>query len=225
MALVVWGGRLRKECWMEFRNATCSEFAEKLNSKEPVPGGGGASALVGALASALGGMVASLTIGKKKYADVEEIMVSYKEQSLELQRQLLELIDEDARVFAPLAKAYGLPSGTEAEAAEKDRIMEGCLREACSVPQRIVELSCRVIELQKEFAKKGSRLAVSDAGVGAAFGMAALQGAALNVYINTKAMKDRDYAEKLNCKVQQAVETYSRMAEEIYQEVTGQLMV
>ncbi len=100
-------------------------WTDALASKAPVPGGGGASALAGALAAALGQMVANLTVGKKRYADVEEEM----QQSLFalniLQMELMALADKDAEVFAPLAAAYGLPSGTEEEQAEKDRIIGG----------------------------------------------------------------------------------------------------
>ena len=185
---------------MGFSTAACNEFVEVLASKAPVPGGGGASALVGAIGTALGNMVGSLTVGKKKYADVEEEMWALKGKCDVLQKDLLTLVERDAEVFEPLSKAYGMPRETEEEKAEKARVMEIVLKDACSVPMEIMEKCCEAIELIREFAAKGSALAISDAGVAAAFCKAALKGASLNVYINTKSMKNREYAQELDRK-------------------------
>ena len=183
---------------MGFSTVPCNEFVEVLGSKAPVPGGGGASALVGAVGTALGNMVGALTVGKKKYADVEEEMKELMAKATTLQDELLHLIERDAEVFEPLSKAYGMPRETEEEKAEKARVMEIVLKDACSVPMEIMEKCCEAIDLIVEFAAKGSALAISDAGVGATFCKAALEGASLNVYINTKSMKNREYAEELN---------------------------
>ena len=208
---------------MDFKNITCEDFVEELASKSPVPGGGGASALAGALGTALGNMVGSLTVGKKKYADVEEEMIALKDKADDLQKEFLRLVTRDAEVFEPLAKAYGLPRGTEEEKAEKDRVMESALKEACSVPIEIMERCKEALSLTSEFAEKGSVIAVSDAGVSAVFLKAALQGATLNVYINTKSMKDREYAETLNRRAWELLETGTALADEIYNRVTGKL--
>ena len=165
---------------MGYATKGCDEFVEVLSSKAPVPGGGGASALVGAVGAALCNMVGNLTVGKKKYADVEEELRGLMEQVTEIQNRFLQLIDEDAEGFAPLAKAYGLPSGTEEEKAKKAEIMEKCLNDACGVPMEIMENCCRAIDLIEIFAAKGSVLAVSDAGVAAACCRAALKGALLS---------------------------------------------
>ena len=175
---------------MGFSTSRCDEFVEVLASKAPVPGGGGASALVGAIGTALGNMVGSLTVGKKKYADVEEEMYELKGKADALQKELLHLIERDAEVFEPLSKAYGMPRNTEEEKAEKARVMEIVLKDACSVPMEIMERCCEAIDLIEVFAEKGSTLAISDAGVGATFCKAALEGASLNVFINTKSMKN-----------------------------------
>lgn len=212
-----------EEAKMDFVNTSCVDFVSVLSEKDPVPGGGGASALVGAVGTALGSMVASLTIGKKKYAEVEEEMCSLKEEAQKLQKELLELINRDAEVFEPLSKAYGLPKETEEEKAEKERVMEKCLKEACSVPFEILEKCCKAVALHESFAAKGSKLAVSDAGVGVVFCKAAMQGAALNVFINTKSMKDREYAEGINRKVRELLEEYEVRADKVYREVYGQL--
>ena len=208
---------------MGFSTVPCNEFVEVLASKAPVPGGGGASALVGAIGTALGNMVGSLTVGKKKYADVEEEMYALKAKCDTLQKELLALVEKDAEVFEPLSKAYGMPRNTEEEKAEKARVMEIVLKDACSVPMEIMEKCCEAIELIQEFAAKGSTLAISDAGVGAAFCKAALEGASLNVYINTKSMKNREYAEELNAKADAMLAKYSKMAEEILESVLGRL--
>ncbi len=208
---------------MGFSTVPCNEFVEVLGSKAPVPGGGGASALVGAVGTALGNMVGSLTVGKKKYADVEAEMYELKAKCDILQQELLALIEKDAEVFEPLAKAYGLPKETEEEKAEKERVMAIVLKDACSVPMEIMEKCCEALELIKEFAAKGSKLAISDAGVGAVFCKAALQGASLNVFINTKSMKDRAYAEELNAKANAMLAKYPPMADEIFEMVNKQL--
>lgn len=208
---------------MGFSTVPCNEFVEVLASKAPVPGGGGASALVGAIGTALGNMVGSLTVGKKKYADVEEEMYELKGKADALQKELLHLIERDAEVFEPLSKAYGMPRNTEEEKAEKVRVMEIVLKDACSVPMEIMERCCEAIDLIEVFAEKGSTLAISDAGVGATFCKAALEGASLNVFINTKSMKNREYADELNKKADEMLSVYTKKAEEIYQSVAARL--
>ena len=207
---------------MGFSTSTCTEFVEVLASKAPVPGGGGASALVGAVGTALGNMVGSLTVGKKKYLDVEAEMISLKQQSAELEKQLLHLVDEDARVFAPLSKAYGLPTTTDEEKAYKAEVMEKCLKDAAEVPMGIMRCACQALDILKQFAEKGSKMMISDAGCGAVCCRAALEAASLNVFINTKSMKDRQYAEELNAQADAMLAKYSSLAQEIYLQVTNQ---
>ena len=208
---------------MNFSDKSCKEFVEVLSTKAPVPGGGGASALVGAVGTALGSMVASLTVGKKKYADVEAEMYQLKEKAVELQEELLHLVERDAEVFEPLSKAYALPKETEEEKEKKAKIMEVALKDACSVPLEIMEKCCEAIDLLEVFGEKGSVMAISDAGVGAICCKAALQGASLNVYINTKSMTDRQYAESLNQKCDDMLAEYTIKADKIFESVCGRL--
>lgn len=208
---------------MSFSDKSCSEFVEVLASKAPVPGGGGASAMVGALATALGNMVGSLTVGKKKYAAVEEEMWELKDRCDRLQKDFLHLVERDAEVFEPLARAYSMPKNTEEEKAEKARVMEIVLRDACSVPMEIMEKCCEAIDIIAVFAEKGSVIAISDAGVGAAFAKAALQGASLNVYINTKSMADKALAAELNARCDRMLEEYTGKADAIFDSVLGRL--
>ena len=202
---------------------TIQEFLDVLSSKEPVPGGGGASALAGALGNALGQMVANLTIGKKKYALVEDEIKELAERMKGIQGQFTQLADQDAKVFAPLAKCYSLPSGTEEEKAYKAEVMEARLLDASLVPMEIMEKASEMLEIMDILADKGSRMAVSDVGVGVQFIRTALLGAVMNVYINTKSMKNREKAEEMNEKAEHLIKEGTEAADRIYQKVLEQL--
>lgn len=199
-------------------------WVDQLASKAPVPGGGGASALGGALAAALGQMVANLTVGKKRYADVEEEMQECLCKLNILQMELMALADKDAEVFAPLAEAYGMPSSTEEEKAEKDRVMEERLLAASLIPMMMLEKAASVLDYVELLEKKGSKMAVSDAGVAAQFARTALTGAVMNVYINTKSMKNRKVAEELNEKADELLAEGMKKADEIYNSVRRKLI-
>lgn len=208
---------------MSYTKESCEKFVEVLASKAPTPGGGGASALTGAVGVALGNMVGALTVGKKKYADVEEEIKAMMETSAKLQQELLDLVQKDADGFAPLAAAYGLPKETEEQKAEKERVLEEALKNACSVPFEIMEKCCQGIELCGRFAEKGSVMATSDAGAGAIFCKAALQAASLNVYINTKSIKDREYAQQANERSDAMLKEYMAKADAIIESVFAAL--
>ena len=200
---------------MDMTLATCREFVKVLASDAPAPGGGGAAALVGAIGTALGNMVGSLTVGKKKYADVQDEIIALKAKCDELQKQLLDQVEADEVNFLPLAKAYGIPK----DDPTRDKILEDATIVACAVPMKIMELCCEAIEAIKVFAEKGSRLAVSDAGCGAVCCKAALQSASLNVFINTKSLKNRPIAEEMNKKANDMLDKYCAMADAIFTNV------
>ena len=200
---------------MDFAQASCTEFVTVLASNAPVPGGGGASALVAAIGTALGNMVGSLTVGKKKYADVEEEIIALKAKCDKLQADLLAQIELDAKGFEPLSKAYGIPKDNP----DRDRILEDATVVACQVPVKIMELCCEALDAIAVFAAKGSRLAVSDAGCGAVCVKAALQAASLNVFINTKTLQNRELAEEMNKKCLGMLEKYCAMADGIFETV------
>ena len=202
---------------MDFAQASCTEFVTVLASNAPVPGGGGASALVGAIGAALGNMVGSLTVGKKKYADVEAEIITLKGKCDRLQKDLLDQIALDAKGFEPLAKAYGIPK----DDPNRDRILEEATMVACQVPMKIMELCCESLDAIAVFAEKGSRLAVSDAGCGAVCVKAALQAASLNVFINTKTLKNREAAEEMNKKCLDMLDKYGALADKIFETVKG----
>lgn len=208
---------------MSFSEQTIGDFSSLLSSKAPVPGGGGASALVGALAASLGGMVAALTVGKPKYAACEDEMRAALLEAERLRNRFLALMDEDAEAFAPLAAAYRLPKETEVERAARASIMETALRSAVEPPLAIMETCGEALQLIALCAEKGSAVAVSDAGVAASLCRAALEGASLNVFINTQPMQEREYAERLNFRARHMLVKYGLEADELFKKVSARL--
>ena len=202
---------------------TTIEFLNKLASGEPVPGGGGASAAVGAFAAALGSMVSNLTIGKKKYADVEAEVTALKEQLQILQEELIHLVDKDAEAFLPLAEAYRLPKNTEEEQAYKAQVMEEALYGASALPIQMMETILKVLRVLEKLSGKGSRLAISDVGVGALFAQAALESASLNVYINAGMMKNQERASQLIHRADDLIREGQLLKDQAYKVVLEQI--
>lgn len=196
------------------------KFLTELASSAPTPGGGGAAALCGALGIALGNMVGSLTLGKKKYADVQEDIAALNSRAEALRADFVALIDADAAAFAPLSRAYGIPKDDPARA----EIMEAALKRAAEPPLEIMRRCAAALDVIADYAAKGSALAISDAGCAAALTIAAMKAAALNVRINTKSMADREAADKMNAEAAGLYEKYEKEAEEIYQNVYGRLV-
>ena len=176
---------------------TIASWVDQLASKAAVPGGGGASALAGALGAALGAMAANLTIGKKKYADVQGEMTHAAQELTQKTEELLGGMEADAQAFAPLAKAYGMPSQTQREKDEKQRVLQQALKEAAQPPMQLIRTCLAVIEILQALSEKASRLVISDVGCGAALCRACLQTAALNVYINARMIQDRTIAQDM----------------------------
>ncbi|WML44013.1 cyclodeaminase/cyclohydrolase family protein [Neobacillus sp. PS3-40] len=201
-----------------------NDFIQELSSKSPVPGGGGASAYAGALGMALGSMVGNLTVGKKKYKEVEDDIIELLKKSEVVINNLKSLVAKDAEVFYPLSQAYGLPSTTEEEKLAKEAVLQEALVEASMVPLEIAKNCLEAIHLHEEYAKKGTRIAISDVGVGVIFCKAALQGAKLNVLINTKIMKDQELKRKIESELQEIEKVGLMKADKIYQQVEGMLL-
>lgn len=210
---------------MEMMEQSCTRFLAELAGKAPVPGGGGAAALVGAAGVALGNMVGCLTTGKKKYAAVEADIQALNARAEALRRELEALVQADAEAFAPLAAAYGLPKDTPAQAAHKAAVLEAALDTACAVPLEIMQKCAEGIVLVEQYAAKGSVLAVSDAGCAAALCKAALQSASLNVFINTKLMTDRPRADALDAQADALLNEYVPRADAVFASVTNKLRV
>ncbi len=197
---------------MKMLEKPATQFLAELSSNAPVPGGGGASAAVGAFAAALGMMVTNLTIGKKKYAEYEEELIACRARLEELRDQLIDLVDGDAVAFEPLSKAYSIPK----DDPSRDQIMEDALYEASVVPMSIMETVLAAAKELEILVEKGSRLAVSDVGVGILFAQAAIEGASLNVYINTKLMKNRERADEMNAKADAIIAEGAALQKSIY---------
>lgn len=204
---------------MKLTERTCREFADLLASKEAVPGGGGAAALVGALGVALNSMVANFSIGKKKFIDVEDKHRDILKRGYALKDELIELIDKDAENFLPLSKAYGIKATTDEEKAEKEKVLQDALKVACSAPVKMVECIYESILLHEELVDISSKLIISDVGVGVQCLKAALYSAQLNVVINVNSIKDEEYTSEVREKTEAMVEKGSRIADEVYAKV------
>lgn len=202
---------------------TMQEFMDTLASSAPVPGGGGASAYAAAIGMCLGSMVANLTTGKKKYAQYQEEIEQVLVQAEALTGELAEGMDKDAQAFEPLSKAYGLPKNTEEELQKRNEILEAALVTASEAPLALMEKILEALDILERLAVIGSKLAVSDVGVGVQMCKAALNGASLNVYINTKLMKDKERAGQMNEKADRIIQSGNEKADRIYQDVLQQI--
>jgi len=203
---------------------SCKDFVEVLSSKEPVPGGGGAAALVGAIGMALGNMVGNLTVGKKKYKDVEFEVYTIMEKATKLQQDLLSMVDGDAKVFGEVAKVYSMPKGTPKEKVARDLAMEKALKQACSVPMDIIRTALQAIKLQARLGEIGSIMALSDVGVGVLCLKAALISGKLNVIINLNGIKDESFVSKVSKEMEALVEEGIKIADETYAKVEQRLI-
>lgn len=199
---------------MAMAEKSCSQFLEVLASKAPVPGGGGAAAMGGAIGMALSNMVGNLTVGKKKFADVEDEVMSLLEQGSQIIEDLKKLVDRDAEVFEPLSRAYGLPKGTPEESAHKEKVMEDCSIEACSVPMEIMRKAYAGIKIHERMGQIGTKLAISDVGCGVIFLKAALISGQLNVMINLGAIKSKTFLDETNKEMEHLLKEGNRIADE-----------
>lgn len=200
------------------------EYIKELASKAPVPGGGGASAIAGALSAALSSMVCNLTIGKKNFAAVEEDIKNILSDMNKHMENFIKLSDKDAEVFYPLSQAYGFKPQNEEEKSLHEANMEKLLFDAAMVPLDIMKEANSMLNSIDFLAKKGSKLAVSDAGVAISLLRSAVCGAMMNVVINVKYMKDRDKAQNLMDEASEILENTMNKSDIIYREVLEVLL-
>ena len=200
-------------------NKTLKEFSELAASKDPTPGGGGVSALVGSLAASLGQMVTNLTYGKAKYIQYTAEIVDIRKELDILRTNLLECINNDAKAFEPLAKAYKMDKSDP----NYEATMEQCLRNAADVPFIILKYCARIIDLNERLAVIGSKISVSDAGTSVMLAHGAMYGAYINVLVNTRLMKDRTYADDFTKKAANILDEYSVRALNCYDDVCKRL--
>ncbi len=208
---------------MSMLNETCKDFNTVLASKAPVPGGGGAAAMGGAIGMALSNMVGNLTIGKKKYADVEDEAKELVAKGEKVIAALEALVDKDAEVFEPLSKAYGMPRETDEEKKLKAETMEACGKTACSVPLDIMRQAYAGIKIHQRMGEIGTMIAISDVACGVAFMKAALISGSLNVIININGIKDEEFNKAAKTEMDQLLADGSKIADETLELVLGKL--
>ena len=200
------------------------EYVKELGSKAPVPGGGGASAVAGALSAALAGMVCNLTVGKNSYIAVEDDVKKILEDMNKHMESFIKLSDKDAEVFYPLSQAYGFKPQNDEEKKLHEENMEKLLFDAAMVPLDIMKEAYGMLGAIDFLAKKGSKLAVSDAGVAVSMLRSAVCGAMMNVVINVKYMKNRSKAQNLMDEASELLENTMNKADIIYREVLEVLL-
>ena len=208
---------------MSMLDNSCKDFLSVLASKAPVPGGGGAAAMGGAIGMALSNMVGNLTTGKKKYADVEPEIIELIKSGDDIIKELENLVDKDAEVFEPLSKAYGLPKNTPEEIKHKEEAIEDCSKLACSVPIEIMRKSFEGIKIHARMAQIGTAIAISDVGCGVVFLKSALIAASLNIVINLNTIKDADFKEKMKSEMDSLIAEGSKMADDTFALVMNKL--
>lgn len=180
-----------------------SNFLDELASNSPTPGGGSVAALAGALGVALISMVGNLTVGKKKYEEVEEDIKKIISSSEKLRYELSQLIEEDVKVFNNFMATYKMPKETEDEKGIRAEMIQESLIKAAKVPLKVAYKCLDILSLSKEVAEKGNINVVSDAGVAALMAEAALESAILNVKINLKMIKDEKERTELSSSIKE----------------------
>jgi formiminotetrahydrofolate cyclodeaminase len=179
----------------QIKDTAIEPFLDQLASSAATPGGGSAAAIIGAMGAALVGMVCNLTIGKKKYADVEGEMKDVLAKTEALRMQLTGMIQDDVKAFDAVMGAYGMPKETDADKAARDKAIQAALKLATDVPLACARAAREVIDLAAIASDKGNLNVISDAGVGVLAGYAALRSAALNVFTNARMITDKTFAE------------------------------
>lgn len=205
------------------KDNSIATFLDDLASERPTPGGGGAAAVSGAIGAALVSMVANLTIGKKNYEAVEEDLKVARAKAEALRAELTGAIEEDVVAFNSVMGAYGLPRGTDEEKAKRAEAIQAALKDATLAPLRAVKACFEVIRLSAIAADKGNLNVISDAGVAVLAANAGLRSAALNVFINAKAIKDRDFAEKQIAEVNALLSEAAQTTEAVYETVRNKI--
>ncbi|MEX1061242.1 MAG: methenyltetrahydrofolate cyclohydrolase [Methyloceanibacter sp.] len=199
------------------------EFLDALASQAATPGGGGAAAIIGAMGAALVSMVCNLTIGKKKYAEVEPEMKDVLAKTEALRLRLTDMIEDDAKAFDAVMGAYGMAKETDQQKTARDQAIQAALKQATDVPMRCCHAAREVIDLAAIAADKGNLNVISDAGVGVLAAYAALRSAALNVFTNARMINDKTFAEAKLKELNQLLAGAEAATEKAYGIVRGKL--
>jgi len=194
------------------------EFLDELGSDSPAPGGGSVAALSGALAAALGEMVCNLTIGKEKYADVEDEIKNILRDCKKIREELIKLVDKDTQAFNEVMKAFKLPKENEEQIEIRRKAIQDAFKNAALVPFETAKKSFEVLKLAKIIAEKGNKNSITDSGVSALLACSAVKAAIYNVRIYLSSIKDEHFVNDLNSqikKLEEECETLYRETEEI----------
>lgn len=200
-------------------NKTLKDFSIIAASKDPTPGGGGVSSYVGALAASLAQMVTNLTIGKPKYIMYTDELESIKKEADIIRANLLACVQKDADDFMPLAKAYSMDKNSP----NYEQVLQDCLKQAAKTPYIVLKYCTRIIDLDERLAVIGSKISVSDAGTSVMLAHGAMYGAFMNIKVNTRLMKDREYADSIDNESVKLLDEYSVKALNIFDDVCKRL--
>ena len=200
----------------KYVDMSMTEFAEELASKKSMPGGGSVAAYALTLSNSLASMVANFTTGKKKYAKFEDDIQNILKKIEGISQRAIAMVDEDAEAFLPLAAVYKMPAESEDEKRSKNIEMQKCLKNAAIVPMNLLRLSLEVLDLHEELLIKGSKMLISDVGVGVQMLRASALSAKLNVLINIKNIKDCEFVEKMSSEMDKLVKEITEKCDKIY---------
>jgi formiminotetrahydrofolate cyclodeaminase len=198
-------------------------FLDELASSAPTPGGGSAAAIIGATGAALLSMVCNVTLGKKGQEAVEPEMKTVRDESERLRARLTAMVAEDIAAFDGLMAAYRLPKASDEEKSRRAEAIQSNLRAATETPLACARTCAAVVMLARRAAEKGFAGVISDAGVGVLAANSALRSAALNVYINVPALKDRAYADAATAEIEQLIEQCAHESESVFALVRSRL--
>lgn len=204
---------------MDYLEETLQAYLAALASGAPAPGGGSAAALVGALGAALTSMVVNFTVGREKFAAVEQDVQRLRARAEELRATLERLTQADTQAYGAVAAAQQLPRGTEEEKAARTAAIQSALRAAAEVPREAMRAAFGVLEVAAELVDKGNPNLITDVGVAVKFGVAALECAALNVEINLVFIKDPVYLERCRTEMAPLLEAGPRIGAEVWTKV------
>jgi formiminotetrahydrofolate cyclodeaminase len=205
------------------KQSAIESFLDDLASSKATPGGGSAAAIIGAMGAALVAMVCNLTIGKKKYAEVEDEMKALLARAEALRHRLTGMIEDDVKAFDAVMGAYGMPKETDAEKEARGKAIQAGLKLATDVPLRCCHAAREVIDIAAATSAKGNLGVISDAGVAVLAAYAALRSAALNVYTNAKLISDKDFADAKLKELETLLAGAEGATEEAYELVKGKL--
>ena len=208
---------------MKLAELKVNEFANVLSSDAPAPGGGSTAALEGSLGAALTAMVCGLTVGKKKYADHQDLVKDVQAKAENLKARFMDVMDRDTEAFDVVSAAYGMPKDTDEQKTARSAAIQESLKGCTKTPMEMMELAMETLELTESILGKSNASALSDLGVSALSLGAGMRGAWLNVLINIGSIKDQAFAEEYRKKGETLIAKGIPLSEQIYQKILEQM--